>query len=139
MFFKYFFWIYYLLFTWSRTLAYENIPVTLYAELLIELWACSLEWKTQFPSFFSSLLGRGFGFICRILPCLYPYDPEKWTGKHSTWGRWKESPYNDPSLIHSLISPRPYLVQQKFKSWLLTNRQSGRSYVLEQKKYIFYE
>ena len=45
---------------------------------------------------------------------LYPYDLKKWTGKHPCGAngrrtRWscKETIYNDPSMTHSLHSPRP--------------------------------
>ena len=45
---------------------------------------------------------------------LYPYDLKKWTGKHPCGAngrrtRWscKKTIYNDPSMTHSLHSPRP--------------------------------
>ena len=99
--------------SYLRSQKHHRTVSALYTELLIKLWAWSLERKTQFPSFLLSLLGRGFGFNCKILPSIHMTPKSELEnipcGVDGRRARWchKKTIYNDPSMTHSLHSPRP--------------------------------
>jgi len=127
--FKYFFWIYFSFFTWSKTLACENIPVNLWTEQLIELWAYSFCWKISYPlSSYHCLAEALFYVQDTSLPLSIRPTNMNWKISHvGHMERWLNDVRNQyPPMTHSALFPMPYF-NRKTKSWPFTNRQSGRS------------
>ena len=112
--------------TWSKTLAYENIPVSLWTELLTELWAYSFGWKISSPLSSYHCLAEALALwagYCRPLS-IWPTNVNWKTFNMGHTERWPND--EDPPTTHSQLSTMPYF-NRKIKSWPFTNRQSGRS------------